>query len=188
MTRTTNPRLGSAALALCALLLAAAPARADLYIVRTTTDVNHGSCGADCSLRDAIIAANAHTGYDYVTVPAGTYILTISGSNEDACADGDLDITDGVFVTGAGPSTTVVTALGLGERVVDVQAPAGHLVSIHGLTVTSGSSAGDGGGIANTSADVVVSNVVIAGNSAPHGAGISASGGNLTVQDARSCA
>lgn len=183
MIRATNPSLGPAALALGALLLAATPSRATLYIVRTTADVKHGSCAADCSLRDAIIAANAHAGYDYVTVPAGTYLLTIPGTNEDLCANGDLDITDDLFITGAGPSATIITALGLGERVLDVQAPAGHLVTINGLTITDGSSTGDGGGIADISADLVVGNVVIAGNSAMYGAGISAFGGNVTVQE-----
>jgi|SRR5262245_12801566 len=55
----------------------------------------------NCTLREAIIAANtdaavdacpAGSGADVVVVPAGTYTLTLTGANEDAAASGDLDI------------------------------------------------------------------------------------------------
>ena len=43
-----------------------------------------------CSLRDAIIAANANAGADVITLPAGIYNLSIAGQNEDAAATSAL--------------------------------------------------------------------------------------------------
>src|SRR5262249_21786233 len=77
-----------------------AVARAATITVDSTTDsaVPDGNCG----LRDAILAANrdsavdacvAGSGADVVVVPAGTYTLSLAGSDEDAGAVGDLDVT-----------------------------------------------------------------------------------------------
>lgn len=45
-----------------------------------------------------------------ITVPAGTYTLTIPNNAEDAAAAGDLDITDTVTINGAGSATTIIQA------------------------------------------------------------------------------
>src|SRR6185503_19929689 len=73
----------------------------------------------DCSLRGAIIAANANAGADPIVInlqAATTYNLTLSNaSQENAAATGDLDITTSlhsVTVAGGGP-LTVVDASGL---------------------------------------------------------------------------
>ena len=50
-----------------------------------------------CTLRAAIMEANALPGADSVVLPSGTYTTQIGGSTaygEDAGAKGDLDITD----------------------------------------------------------------------------------------------
>src|SRR5205823_14963190 len=86
-----------------ALALGAAPgAGAATFTVTKTADAADGSCNADCSLREAVIAANAASGADTIVVPAGTYYLSHTGSAEDAAATGDLDITGDVTITGAG--------------------------------------------------------------------------------------
>ena len=41
-------------------------------------------------------------------LPAGTYTLTRAGTNEDAAATGDLDITQNLTITGAGAATTII--------------------------------------------------------------------------------
>ena len=46
-------------------------ALADTFQVTKTFDSRDGACDADCSLREAIIAANARPGPDTVIVPAG---------------------------------------------------------------------------------------------------------------------
>jgi len=59
-----------------------------VFNVTTTTD------GGPGSLRQAIIDANATAGSDTINLPAGTYVLSIPGADEDAAATEDLDITD----------------------------------------------------------------------------------------------
>jgi CSLREA domain-containing protein len=62
--------------------------------VTKLADTNDGSCDADCSLCEAVIAANANPGADDIALPAGNYVLTIGGVGEDTGATGDLDLTD----------------------------------------------------------------------------------------------
>jgi CSLREA domain-containing protein len=118
------------------LLTTSTPVFAADFIVNSTNDAvdnntGDGICAAasgSCTLRAAIMQANALAGADTISVPAGTYQLTISGVDErcdDANPDptpctidgttgayvpvitwdaskGDLDITDDVVITGAG--------------------------------------------------------------------------------------
>src|SRR6185503_1199896 len=92
---------------------------ASTFTVTKTTDTNDGICDADCSLREAILAANAQVGADSVIVPAGIYTLTIPGTDEDAGATGDLDIRGDVTLTGAGTALTVIDGGGI-DRVIEV--------------------------------------------------------------------
>jgi hypothetical protein len=92
-------------------------ARASTFVVdRTDDSASATACTAaadDCSLRGAIIAANAHGGADEVDVPAGTYTLTLAGRAEDAAATGDLDVTDDLTIVGTNNATTIVDANGI---------------------------------------------------------------------------
>ena len=67
-----------------------------------------------CTLRAAIQEANALTGEetvaDTISIPAGTYTLTIAGAGENDAATGDLDITDDLTITGAGIGATIIDA------------------------------------------------------------------------------
>ena len=73
----------------------------------------------DCSLREAISAANRHViidacesgdGADTIIVPAGTYTLTIEGRAEDAADTGDLDIPSDPTIRGSRADVTTVQA------------------------------------------------------------------------------
>jgi len=99
-----------------------------------------------CTLRAAIMEANALVGPDTVTLPAGTYNLTIPGSGEDAAATGDLDISRDLTINGAGQATTTIDGGGL-DRVLHVH-PAAVLNLAH-VTVRNGISTSGGGGIYN---------------------------------------
>jgi len=82
-----------------------------IFAVNKISDTNDGLCNADCSLREAIVAANAAAGADIINIPAGTYTLTIAnagGLNEDNSAQGDLDINSPLTITGAGLATTII--------------------------------------------------------------------------------
>ena len=77
-----------------------------------------------CTLREAIINANSPTatdttggdcatgsiGSDTINLPSYSYTLTVAGTGEDACATGDLDITDDLTINGAGPADTIIQA------------------------------------------------------------------------------
>src|SRR5689334_11187923 len=84
------------------------------FHVTKTDDTADGECSVqDCSLREAVIASNEATGHNKIVVPAGTFVLTITGADftddgPDALGEiGDLDLTDGVDIQGAGWSTVI---------------------------------------------------------------------------------
>jgi len=162
-------------------------ALANTYSVVVTTDTLSGSCGVSCSLRDAVIAANAHAGDDTIALPAGTYTMTFAGAGEDLAATGDFDITDTsgtLTITGAGSGTTTIDANG-SDRIFDIKT--GTTVIISGVTMTNGSVTDeDGGGILSAGTltlnnAVVSDNTLNAGVADHYGVGIQCSGGNLTV-------
>lgn len=79
----------------------------------------------DCSLREAIIAANAAAGPDKIELPAGTFTLSLRGRYDDAAMYGDLDITDVLTISGASREGSIISAGGpataIEDRVFDVQ-------------------------------------------------------------------
>ena len=59
----------------------------------------------DTTSGDCVVAA----GSDVIVVPAGNYVLTVSGNNEDNNTKGDLDIRAGVTISGAGAGQTIIS-------------------------------------------------------------------------------
>ena len=126
------------------------------FLVNSTADTVDLSPGdglaldayGNTTLRAAIMEANAFAGDDSITLPAGTYRLTIGGTNEDAGAKGDLDISSNVTITGAGAGTTTIDAARL-DRVLHVLS--GATLDLSHVTITNGNATGvnDGGGICN---------------------------------------
>lgn len=143
-----------AVLACVALIGAAAPVSAATFAVTRFDDGSDGACDADCTLREAVIAANAAAGADTITLPAGSYDLTIpdatSGVDEDLAATGDLDVAGGgLTVQGAGAATTEIDATALGNRIFHVQrAFSSAAIGFRGVTLERGdsSSLGSSGG------------------------------------------
>src|SRR5262245_473508 len=86
------------------LLTLALPLQAAVFTVTKTADTFDGACDRDCSLREAIAAANVEPlgGADVVVVPAGIYVLTRTGAGEEVNATGDLDVYGGTILVGAG--------------------------------------------------------------------------------------
>lgn len=178
-----RPRRARTAVARAALvLILAAGARAGLaadFTVNSTADavdatIGDGICmtaGGTCTLRAAIQEANASNSFGGTTInlPAGTYVLSIAGTDEDSAATGDLDLlaSNGVTIAGAGASSTIVDANGI-DRALDIRAFA--TATISGLSITGGS-AGQGGGIGN-GGTATISDVSVYSNSATAGGGI----------------
>jgi len=96
------------------------PAAAANFAVTKTADTADGTCDSDCSLREAVIAANASAGLDFISLPSGTYSLTIVGGGEDSALTGDLDITDNLEINGAGLANTTIEVGAGDDRVFDV--------------------------------------------------------------------
>jgi CSLREA domain-containing protein/uncharacterized repeat protein (TIGR01451 family) len=122
-----------------AALAGAGTANAASFTVTTTADSSDGACTASlCSLRDAIEAADSVGGSSTITLPAGSYKLTIetSGTADDPTT-GDLDVDNDANVTinGTGTASTTVDA-NLVDRAFTVQDGAG--LSLSGLTISSG--------------------------------------------------
>ena len=185
---SSTPRLSLAiVLALLVALAAvgARPASAVGFTVTKTADTADGTCDADCSLREAIIAANANLAItDTITLPANvnSYTLSIGGTGEDAAAQGDLDITDNLVITGAGASSTIIDG-GAIEHVFHVDpAGTGVTASISGVTIQNGSTTISGGGIyVAGDGTLILTDSILTGNttSTSHG-GAMQNGGNAT--------
>lgn len=170
---------------------AACPATFGLQLtVNTTTDAPDANPGnricataaGQCSLRAAIMEANTFAGVDVITVPAGTYTLTLTGQ-DDTAALGDLDLTDTVAILGT--NAVVFADPMLNDRVFDIHqrsGPVGVSATLSGLTVQNGI-ADVGGGI-RTTANLIFENGVIDNNTGRTAAGgIFNNGGAVVVRD-----
>lgn len=103
----------------------------------------------NCTLRAAIMEANALAGTDTINLPAGIYVLSLAGE-DDVAAVGDLDVVGGTLnINGAGTDSTIIDANGI-DRVF--QQITGTL-RLNDLTVRNGAGTADssvGGGISIT--------------------------------------
>jgi CSLREA domain-containing protein len=149
-----------------------------------TVDANPGDAvcadaSGNCTLRAAVMEANALAGADVINLPAGTYTLAIPGGGENAAATGDLDITGTLTIQGAGVASTVVDGGGL-DRVFEARV--GSTVQIDGLTIRGGNAGTDhGGGLYNFAGTVTLSGVVVHGNTALGGGGVANESGTMTL-------
>ena len=180
------------------LALAAHPAAAATFVVNTTDidlpDTNTSLAGCDanpvlvgdqCTLRAAIMQANASAGADTIVLPLNTTItLTLNGIG--GAESGDLDITSPVTITGAPigfpanyndlPRVEATFA----ERLFDIGQNVD--VTFRGLQLANGAptgGAGTNGGalrITASGANVLVDRVRFLDNTAATGAAISNSG------------
>jgi CSLREA domain-containing protein len=163
------------------------PAHAVTIAVDTTTDEDNAD--GDCSLREAVLAANldaarsgcpAGNGADRITLPAGTYTLTLTGANEFASLTGDLNIASDLTIVGAGQANTVIDGNGT-DRVLVIGD--GIVVSLSRLTVANGN-ASRGGGLL-VAGEVTIEDSRIRDNVASSGGAIHADGGTVTLLGTR---
>ena len=134
-----------------------------------------GVCGDEvgtCSVRAAVMEANARPGQDVIRVPGGEHRLTIAGTGEDASASGDLDVAGDLLVEAGG---AVLVGDGA-DRVLDVHS---GIVTMQGGTITGGAvgAAEAGGGVAvRTDAQLRLDATEVRANLAGDGGGIAAAG------------
>ena len=134
------------------LVLAAVPAaQARTYEVNARNDAKPNGCTAeDCTLREAVIATNAHRGADTIVLPSRKrYELGIKSTGEDRAADGDLDVRSGpltIVHRGRGRATIDANRI---DRVFDIgraKTTLDKLVIMGGYSNKTDAD-GDGGGI-----------------------------------------
>jgi LPXTG-site transpeptidase (sortase) family protein len=109
---------------------------AAVYQVTKTLDTADGACDSDCSLREAVVAANADPG-STIRVPAGPYSLTLPAGGDDTASEGDLDITADVTITGEATPAVISSAA---YRVFHVHAGSVRfsLLRLTGASITNG--------------------------------------------------
>jgi CSLREA domain-containing protein len=106
-------RILTVAVVATAALALATPARAGVIAVNTQVD-EYGTNPAACALREAIEAANTdadfgglhrgHRGLDTITLPAGTYTLSMPPT-PDGNSDGSLDVISDITIDPTGVVT-----------------------------------------------------------------------------------
>lgn len=149
--------------------------------------------GGRCSLREAVLAANVNGGpSSTITLPAGDYQLTITGSNEESGLTGDLDILNHpLTIQGAGANVTSINASTLADRIFDIPTTGVVEVNVNALTLTGGNTATStlnaGGAISIlsvASADTLnINECNIVANSSNLGGGVRATSANLNIAD-----
>ncbi|MDA8746084.1 hypothetical protein N9N28_15780, partial [Rubripirellula amarantea] len=137
------------------------------------------------SLRHAIAQDVWSSEDDVINLAAGTYQLSLTGSdNSNAAGDLDLIGTKKITIVGAGAGQTIVDATGIGDRIFDI---ARGTLDISGVTLTGGATPTleAGGAIrVGQDAELFLSDSTLTGNSSGNsGGGISSGGKTLSIVD-----
>ncbi len=159
----------AAALAVLLFLISANPAWAAEFTVTRSDDPTPGACEAgDCSLREAVIAANTNGEADTINLPPASvlppntdgYTLTIGGRNEEAARRGDLDITSNVDIVGTTSANFPVVNVQSAniDRIFDIKS--GVTANISQLVISGGDAQQVGGGIRNSGTLTLTGSVV----------------------------
>lgn len=169
---------------ICFALWSARGRAATNIVVNSTADPGTGVCDAtECTLREAITAAEANPGADVINVAViGTVALSSSLPT----------ITQSLIINGGSQTGFIVDAQGVvGRRPFTIER-SGAVVEMNNLTIRGGNVTAGGGGIRVQSATLNLTNVTVNNNiSAPSGSfiegggGIYVSGGTLNVVNLR---
>jgi CSLREA domain-containing protein len=118
------------------------PVLASAATINVTTPDDELNADGDCSLREAVEAANGDAAVDACAAGAGddvielagaqTYALSLAGAGEDANASGDLDLLSNITIRSAADAA-IIDAAGI-DRVLDVAT--GASVQLHNLEIT----------------------------------------------------
>jgi len=163
-------------------------ARGGTDVITVTTTDDELNVDGDCSLREAVMAANTNVpvdacpagavGLDVIELEASTYTLSIPGADEDLGATGDLDILEPVQILAdvRGPNA-IIDGGGL-DRIFDVSetVTAGRFSL---LTLQNGSAGSDTGGAVRLRdacgaerGNMTMAGVVLQGNRAAAGGAV----------------
>ncbi|MBN2894329.1 MAG: hypothetical protein JXK05_00355 [Campylobacterales bacterium] len=121
------------------------PLSAAIFTVNVTTDsidsnTADGLCldaAGKCSLRVAVMQANALAGVDTINLAAATYRLSITGT-DNASTQGDLDITEAVTIQSAGMNKSIIDAQQVDRVFHLIDIASGETVTMNDLTIQNG--------------------------------------------------
>lgn len=151
------------------VLLSTYSIEAAVYVVTKTADTSDGTCDSDCSLREAIAAANATVDNDSVAFALPLFsspqTITLSGTELVIANNGSLTI--------FGPGANRLTISGNNASRILVSG-ANVVINIHNLRFTAGNgvgavNTGRGGAIYNVGGTMVITNSILTGNTAANG-------------------
>lgn len=135
------------AFTLAVILGSAAAQAADFHVTRTDDPVPGACLATDCSVREAVIAANAAPGADRVVLGAGSYYLTridTTPSSHDPTI-GPLWVTSSIAFVGAGAASTRLrwrssASVGYSNQVIWFNEPVANAsqVGINAMTISHG--------------------------------------------------
>lgn len=155
---------------------------ATFTVTRTDDPAPNGCQPGDCSLREAVIAANAAASADVILMPPTDYGLTLVGAG--GAESGDLDITGALTVRGSGMVGSTIQASNL-MRIFDVSAgDTLHLEYLKFLNGEPGAGEGGNGGCLKASDATVTAWLTgFDGCVGSNGGAISATNSNLSLTD-----
>lgn len=179
---------GVAACEIGAVELTAAEAGPREFVVTQTADIADASAGdgvcslaagtTACTLRQAVMEANALPGPDLITFAPGigTINLTVPPGPADDASEGDLDVTGPTTIRGVlgNPEARPLIDADHGDRIFELDdlVPGPTPFVIEGLRLTGGTTSGTGGAIRTVLAeDVTLRQVELFGNAADAGGG-----------------
>lgn len=171
-------------------LALAAAAQAATFAVNDTTDAIDASPGdgvcatrfESCTLRAAVMEANALPGHDRIEMAPGVYHLTLSDPSDGGEHAGDLDLHESVDLVGGAVNQVIVDA-DEQSRVFEIHEGV-ELVSMEGFTIQDGNAYAEpehaegplhdaeGGGILAWAEELRLDGMLVTRNAAFDGGGI----------------
>lgn len=133
----------------------------------------------ECTLRAAVMEANAVSGQNTILVPEGTYQITIVGSADNMARQGDLDLNDHVAIIGAGAAATIIDG-GMLDRVFDTTNNMD--IEISDLTIQNGGGSMIEGGAIFNEGNLYLLRSVVRQNDSWYGAVYNMVGGELHIE------
>ncbi len=145
----------------------------DSFIDQPDISPGDGFCvsivGGLCTLRAAIQETSALSSHDVINLAAGTYTLTLTGSNEDDGITGDLDITGGgdLIIQGDSKDTTFISGnktRGTRDRIFHILATAGNVTFNNFTAGNTWAYFQNGAGIYNSGPNTILNEIEISDN------------------------
>jgi hypothetical protein len=147
---------------------------------------NCTSAANDCSLRGAVVYANAHPGTEIVLTHGATYTLSIAGPSSPA-SKGDLNLTENTkidydgYICMSNCTATIHAGSGFDDRIFSIDS--GATVTMTAFIIRGADFSGIGGGIYNAGT-LTLQGVTVRNNTVTqNGGGIYNISGTLNIND-----